>query len=115
MSSKPTSFVDACLRGHAILADIDDWVDAWHDTDFSGDEPTLDEFLGFTTAEGNLWVEMPEALGAIVAAHHSRVPVEEVLESQSSYALAARSVSAADANNVLTWLLDRGRIGPRCT
>lgn len=115
MSSKLLTFVDACLQGRAFLADVDDWVDTWHDTDFSGEEPTLDEFLGFSADEGRLWVEKPEALGAIIAARHSRVPVDEVLESRSSYALAARSVSPSDANDVLTWLIDRGRIGPRAT
>lgn len=112
MSSKATTFVEACLRGKAFLADIDDWVDRWHDTDFADDQPTLDEYLGFTADEGRLWVEKPASLGAIVAARKSHVSVEEVLFSQASYALAARSVTPEDANDVLAWLLDRGRIGP---
>jgi hypothetical protein len=110
MSSKTRTFVDACLNGEAFLADVDDWVDNWHEAD--GDGRTLDEFLGFTPDEGKLWVEKPAALGAIVAARRSHVPVEKVLLSQAAYDLAARSVSPEDANDVLKWLIDRGRIGP---
>jgi hypothetical protein len=112
MSSKGQTFVDACLRGEAILADIDDWVDRWHETEFAGEEPTLDEYLGFSADEGKLWVEKPGSLGAIVAARKLRTPVTKVLLSQASYDLAARSVSPEDANDVLKWLIDRGRLGP---
>jgi hypothetical protein len=115
MSSKTLTFVDACLQGKAFLSDIDDWVEKWHEAEFSGYEPTLDEYLGFTSDEGKLWVEKPASIGAIIAAHRSRVPVHQILRSQASYALAARSVSPEDANDVLTWLLDRGRIAPRST
>jgi hypothetical protein len=113
MSSKATTFVDACLKGDALVVDIDDWIDAWHDTDFGSDEPTLAEFLGFTPDEGKLWVEKPNSLGVIIAAHKARKTVQEVLDSQSSYDLAARSVSPEDAKNVLHWLISRGRISPK--
>jgi hypothetical protein len=110
MSKHRLTFVGACLKGDAFLSDIDDWVDDWHDTEFAGEEPTLDEFLGFTVDEGKLWVEKPESLGAIVAAHKLHTSVETVLQSQDSFALAARSVSPEDAQRVLSWLVERGRI-----
>lgn len=113
MSSKTATFVDACLLGKALATDVDDWVERWHETDFAGEVPTLDAFLGITADEGRLWVEKPGSLGAIIAAHQVRKPVEEILESQASYALAARSVSAEDAKDVLEWLIARGRISPR--
>ncbi|MGU3497727.1 hypothetical protein [Mycobacterium sp. C31M] len=114
MSSYATTFVDACLAGRALSTDIDDWVEHWHTTDFSGNAPSLDEFLGFTPDEGKLWVEKPQALGAIIAAHHCRQPVELILSERDSYALAARSVSPEDAKDVLDWLIQRGRIEPFC-
>ena len=115
MSKKTrTTFVDACIAGRALATDVDDWVDNWHDTEFAGPVPSLDEFLGFTPDEGRLWVEKPRALAAIIAAHQSRRSVEEVLMDQTSYALAARSVSPEDAHDVLQWLIDRGRI-PECS
>lgn len=111
MSKKsPATFVDACIAGRAFATDVDDWVDDWHDTEFVGQAPTLDEFLGFTPDEGRLWVEKPRALGAIIAAHQSRRSVEDVLHGQADYALAARSVSPEDAKDVLQWLIERGRI-----
>jgi hypothetical protein len=115
MSRHAQTFVGACLKGEAILADIDDWVDRWHDTDFGSGAPTLDEFLGFTSDEGKLWVEKPPVLGAIVAAHKARTNVAKILQAQAqdSYDLAARSVSYEDACNVLQWLIDRGRIAAR--
>ncbi|WP_457095192.1 hypothetical protein [Mycobacteroides abscessus] len=113
MSSKPKTFVDACLSGEALASDIDDWVDSWHDTEFVGNAPSLDEYLGFTPDEGRLWVEKPRSLGAIITAHKTRKPVDEVLEEQDSYALAARSVSPEDARDVLDWLIQRGRIKRR--
>ncbi|AWG62611.1 hypothetical protein DDT46_01495 [Mycobacteroides abscessus] len=113
MSRKSTTFVDACLSGDAFAADIDDWVDSWHDTEFAGNIPSLNEYLGFTPDEGKLWVEKPTSLGAIIAARKTRKPVEEVLGGQASYALAARSVSPEDARDVLEWLIERGRIKQR--
>ncbi|MBY4089425.1 hypothetical protein HQO85_15185 [Rhodococcus fascians] len=110
MSESATTFVDACVRGEAFARDIDDWVDTWHDTDFAGSEPSLDEFLGFSDSEGALWVEKPESLSVIVAAHKLGVPVAELLVGQSTYALAARSASPEDAASVLQWLIERGRI-----
>lgn len=58
------SFVTACLAGAARPADIDDWVDAWHESDSDG---TLAEFLGFTPAEYSQWARDPATLDAILA------------------------------------------------
>lgn len=106
MSSK--SFVSACLSGEALLDDIDDWVDRWHE--MTDDGRTLDDFLGFTSREGSLWAEQPSALRYIVAAHRDGVPVEKVLASRSPNALAARSGDEAQAEKVLDWLISTGRI-----
>lgn len=110
MSKPRTTFVDACLRGEAFTQDVDDWVDTWHDAEFEDPKPSLDEFLGFSSSEGALWVEKPEALSMIVAAHKLGVPVGDLLVGQSSYALAARSASPEDADSVLRWLVAHGRI-----
>lgn len=108
------TFVDACLKGQALPLDIDDWVDYWHDTEFDGVEPTLDEFLGFDEDEGKLWVEKPLSLGVILAARKQRIPLPQLLEakSQRDYALAARADSSSEARQLLDWLIERGRIKP---
>jgi hypothetical protein len=105
------TFVDACLNGEADLADIDDWVDRWHDTKFEEPVPSLDDYLGFTPDEGRLWVEKPASLAAIIVAHKSHIPVEKVLLNQVYGDLAAdSSVSPEDTNDVLKWLVKHSRI-----
>ena len=50
MSSRDQTFVEKCLAGLALLEDIDDYVEAWHEG--SGDpDATLADYLGFTTEE----------------------------------------------------------------
>lgn len=46
------SFVDACLSGNATIFDLDNYIDYWHDHDT---EETLQEFLGITDYEYELW------------------------------------------------------------
>lgn len=112
MSSSATTFVDACLSGHALLDDVDDWVDRWHDVpdDDAVADLTLDEFLGFTSEEGALWAEKPESLRFIVAAHRSGRPVASILTSRDEYALAARSQAEGNAEAVREWLRSTNRL-----
>ncbi|WHU45172.1 hypothetical protein QNM97_14035 [Gordonia sp. L191] len=63
------SFIAACLAGDADENDIDDWVDRWHDRDKREPPISLDEFLGFTAAEGRIWASHPDRLTAILNAH----------------------------------------------
>lgn len=70
MSKSPT-FIDACLDGHASPADIDDWVDRWHDGHVPDKSLSLDQFLGFSEEEGRLWAEDPARLPEIINAHRS--------------------------------------------
>lgn len=102
-----STFVDACLSGKALLDDVDDWIDQWHD---SATDLSLDSFLGFSADEGSLFAERPEALRFIVAARRQRVPVAKVLETRDDYALAARSGDSEQASAVLAWLRETGRI-----
>lgn len=60
----PVSFLSACLAGTARPDDVDDWVDAWHESDTA---LTLAEYLGFTTDEYAAWFRNPNALTAILA------------------------------------------------
>lgn len=105
------TFIDAVLAGHALVDDIDDWVERWHDSD---DETAVDlhAFLGMSSDEYKLWVERPEALRLIVAAHRFSRPVSDLVAGADEYALAARAESPLDAANVLEWLIRTGRIDP---
>jgi hypothetical protein len=102
------TFVDACLRGDALLEDVDDWIDRWHDADDGA--TTLDTFLGLSADEGALFAERPESLRFIVAARRAKRSVAEVLEGRDGFALAARATDASAASGVLSWLRETGRI-----
>ena len=69
MSEPHRTFVTACLAGEAKAGDIDDWVQAWHDSD---DGMSLDEYLGFTETDGALWAEHPEFLTTIIESHRTQ-------------------------------------------
>jgi hypothetical protein len=62
--SEPSTFLDACLAGAALLADVDDRVDRWHDAYGAPNGPQipLREYLGLTSDEYALWVEQPGSL-----------------------------------------------------
>jgi hypothetical protein len=107
MSDVRETFVSACLSGTALLDDVDDWVDAWHE---APGEATLDDFLGFTPEEGALWAERPESLRFIVAAHRYSTPVTTILQSRDDFALAARAGDSVKATAVLNWLRHTGRV-----
>jgi hypothetical protein len=56
-------FMDAYLAGEALLDEVDDWIEAWHESDGDG---SLDAFLGFTSEEGAMFIET-KSIHAIVA------------------------------------------------
>lgn len=102
------TFVEACLSGDALLDEIDDWVDAWHD---SPDETrTLDQYLGFSYEEGALWAEKPSALRIIIAARQTSTPLPRMFDSTNGFALAARASDQSKAQEVAAWLKSTGRL-----
>lgn len=107
MSSDQDTFVAACLSGTALLDDVDEWVDAWHE---SPKGVSLDEYLGFSHEEGALWAERPESLRFIVAARRYATPVATILQSRDDFALAARASDSAKATAVLEWLRTTHRL-----
>lgn len=108
MSRSDQTFIHACLQGSAMLEDIDDWVERWHEG--AGSNMDLDTFLGFTAEEGSLWAERPEALRFVVAAHRYGRPVAELMASRDEFALAARSKAPEDAAAVVEWLRSTNRL-----
>ena len=107
MSDTRGTFVAACLSGRALLDDVDEWVEAWHEDPHG---VSLDEHLGFSPGEGALWAERPESLRFIVAAHRYATPVEAILQSRDDFALAARAGDSAKATAVLEWLRKTDRL-----
>lgn len=101
------TFMDALLAGDALPQDVDDWVDAWHD---SGDETgALHEYLGMNWEEYQLFVERPESLRFTLAARRAHQPLRNVLASVRAAGAAARTAEAEQAESVLKWLIATGR------
>ncbi|WP_404386458.1 hypothetical protein [Caenispirillum salinarum] len=61
-------FIDRVLRGEVSVSAIDDFVDAWHDSD---SPLTLREYLGLTEAEYETWLKTPDRLDTILAARRA--------------------------------------------
>jgi hypothetical protein len=99
--------MDRLLSGEALLDDIEDYVDEWHD---SPTDESLAEYLGMASNEYALWVEQPDSLRLIVAAREEGQPVEEFVAGADPLAIAARGVSAAEARTVVQWLRTTGRL-----
>ncbi|GGJ88958.1 hypothetical protein GCM10010123_18170 [Pilimelia anulata] len=108
--SSPKTFVDSCLAGAAFLDEIDDYVDQWHDNAELHSSMTLAQHLGMTSAEYRLWVERPESLRFILAAHRDRVEVGTLLRDPRRFAAAARTEQHGEAAQLLTWLQSTGRL-----
>ena len=103
-----TSYLEQVLDGSATWTDIDDFIAAWHEAGGAGQE--LHDYLGLSWGEYALWVERPETLRAIVAAHELEVPLEELLERTDEDAVAARGLSPDEAQAVRAWLRRTGRL-----
>lgn len=106
MSRCAKSFVELCLEGFAGLSEIDEHIERWHEGDY---DCSLPEFLGLSVDEYALWVEKPTALRYILFARKQKQPLQAVLELQS-LPIAARTGSRADADEVLRWLKETGRL-----
>jgi hypothetical protein len=112
VSERQGSYMDLLLRGEALMQDIDDFIDTWHDApDGSAvSEMSLAQYLGMTEDEYRLWVELPSSLRFIAAAHREKQPVEVLLASRDKLGLAARAGDRSEADRLVEWLSKRGRI-----
>jgi hypothetical protein len=98
-----SNFVNDCINGDALLTDIDDYIDQWHDG--NSDLP-LHEFLGMTKAEYNLFLQDEQYLGSIIAAHKEGKNIAILVKEQ--LAMAARSDNQAKSKRIEEWLKDEG-------
>jgi len=106
MSLDRKTFVDLCLSGDALADEIDDYIDQWHG---KGTGMSLHQFLGLSWPEYALWVERPDCLKYILYARkNSRVIAED--EVIPKLRIAARAVSPEDAEEMVAWLRETGRI-----
>lgn len=106
--SSSTTFIEQCLAGDVDAAEIDDFVERWHDSDTAHE---LHDFLGMTWREYQLWAERSESLSFILASRKYNVPVESLhAYSEQTIAAAARAGSPEEAKRVLDWLHQTRRV-----
>jgi hypothetical protein len=61
-----SNFITDCLNGDALMSDVDDYIDKWHNTDTT---QKIYDFLGMTSNEYKLFVNDENNLGLIISAH----------------------------------------------
>lgn len=96
-----SNFVTKCLNGEALLDDIDDYIDAWHETK---GEISLHRYLGMSKTEYALWVADPDVLPFVISAHRENRDVGELLNEFIALPLAARADSPEKAKRLMNWL-----------
>jgi hypothetical protein len=98
------NFVDACLQGEALIEDIDEYIERWHEGD---SEKELHEFLGFTKDEYELWLHNDNSIiKSILFARKNGVSITDI----DSISIAARSSSMEEAEKIIEWLRLTGRM-----
>jgi hypothetical protein len=107
MSSHP-KFLDLCLEGKAVLDDIDDFVDQWHETP-QGNE--LHDYLGMTKEEYSLWLRAPDALPYIIKARREVKPLKEaVAYACQNLRRTGQSSDKSKISRLQTWLKAKGEL-----
>lgn len=97
-------FLDACLEGDALIEDIDDYIDQWHEGD---SKEELHDFLGFTQDEYELWLHNNDSIiNSILFARKNGVSITEI----GTLSAAARASSMEEAEKIIGWLKSTGRI-----
>ena len=100
-----SNFIEKCIVGDALLSDVDDYIDEWHDGDST---ETLHEFLGMNKKEYSLFVKNSAFLPIIITAHKDKERVEEVAQrTLNTYAMAARSDDQGKAELLNKWLTEK--------
>jgi hypothetical protein len=101
------SFIEKCINGDASLDEIDDYIDAWHDSD---SDLELHEYLGMTWEEYSAWAVKPKLLAWIINARRKGIELNEKNSMLASQSLAARSNNQKESLEAIKWLKDIGKI-----
>jgi len=102
------SFIDNCLKGDALMDEIDDYIDRWSNGE-DGEALELHEYLGMSWEEYSLWGTKPSILSVIIRARKNGVTLDQELN-EERFALAARAGSAEEAAKLTKWLKKIGKI-----
>lgn len=98
-----SNFIIDCINGDALMSDVNDYIDKWHESDSS---LPLHDFLGMSKKEYMLFVEDENYLGNIITAHKFDKNVESIIRNEM--AIAARSDDAVKSRRLQKWLESEG-------
>jgi siroheme synthase (precorrin-2 oxidase/ferrochelatase) len=103
------NFIEKCINADALLEEIDDFIDEWHESD---SDITIYEFLGMSQKEYRMWVENDDVLKYIIMAHIQQKDIDDILfeEYNTKYKMVARAKSPDEAKFMYDWLIRTGRI-----
>lgn len=76
-STMTATFMQEVKEGRATLDDIDDWVEAWHQ---SGGESELHDTIGMTQEEYSAWVQNPKTIERAAERHGLDMTQREIQE-----------------------------------
>jgi len=102
-----SNFIFDVINAVAILDEIDDYVEKWHNSDSN---VMIYEYLGMTEEEYYLWVENDFYLKYIISAHEKNVNINDLLKEEYTTKLAARASSPDEAKKIYDWLNEKGMI-----
>jgi hypothetical protein len=108
MSKKHSeSFIELCLKGNALMEEIDDYVERWHN---GVEKVSLRDFLGMSKSEFSLWINDPDVLPYIIFSRREERPFVQVVNDNyySNARLAARSDQAQKIRLLKDWLERQG-------
>jgi hypothetical protein len=108
MSKHRKSFIDLCLQGKAVLDEIDDYVEAWHE---KPEGKPLCRYLGMKRPEYSLWIRDPDSLAYIIKARREQRPLTEVINhSYKQSRIAAGSGDNVKIERLRAWLKEQGEL-----
>jgi len=79
-----SNFINDVINADAILDEIDDYIEKWHDSDT---DCSVFEYLGMTEEEYFLWVENDFYLKYIISAHEKNINISQLLTTEISRGL----------------------------
>ena len=98
-----SSFIIDCINGDALMSDVNDYIERWHESDSPVE---LHEYLGMSGKEYRLFVDDENYLGLIIKAHKDNIDIESLIKNEM--ALAARSNDVSKARKIQKWLESQG-------
>jgi hypothetical protein len=104
---KNETFVELCLKGRALVKDIDDFVERWHQ---GRGDTSLRDFLGFSETEYSLWINDPDVLPYVIYSRREQKPFVQVVNDDyyDSGRLAGHSDQKEKIQLLREWLQRQG-------